>query len=124
MNSTKLGKQYRDTHSIPDWFERDYGILGSPETLALNEKVNECLEKEGLECCSKYTCPKDRPCFCDAFMEGGRSNVKDLERALNLPLSTGLASAILDAAEWYLEEQFDQRLDSQREAGGEEDEQA
>jgi hypothetical protein len=123
MNNTKLRKQYRDTHSISDWFERDYGILGSPETLALNEKVNKCLEKEGLEYCSKYTCPNDRPCFCDAFMERGRSNVKDLERALNLPLSTGLATVILDAAGWYLQEQFDHPLDGQKQAGGEEDEQ-
>lgn len=94
--------------------------MGSPETIALNEKVNECLEKEGLENCSKYTCPIDRPCFCDAFMERERSNVKDLERALDLPLSTGLASVILDAVEFYLQEHFNQRLNRQREVEGEE----
>ncbi len=120
MNNTKLGKKYRDTHSVSDLFDRDYLVLGSPETIALNEKVNECLEKNGLENCSKYTCAKDRPCFCDAFIERGRSNVKDLERALDLPLSTGLASVILDAVEFYLQEQFNQRLNRQREAEGEE----
>jgi hypothetical protein len=57
-------------------------------------------------------------------MERGRSNVKDLELALDLPLSTGLASVILDAVEFYLQEQFDQRLDMQRDAESEEDEQA
>jgi hypothetical protein len=122
MNGEEMSNQYRDTQSISDWFKRDCGILGSPETKALNEKVNECLEKNGLENCSKYTCPKDRPCYCDAFMERGRSNVKDLERALNLQLSTGLASVILDAVEFYLQEQFDQRVDKKREAGNEEDE--
>jgi hypothetical protein len=120
MNSKKICKQYRDTHSISDWFERDYEVLGTPETIALNEKVNECLETEGLECCSKYTCPKDRPCFCDAFMERGRSNVKDLERALNLPLSTGLATVILDAAGWYLDDKFNELVKAQREAESEE----
>jgi hypothetical protein len=120
MNTEELSKRYRDSKSISDLFERNYGVLGSPETIALNKKVNECLEKEGLENCSKYACRLDRPCFCDAFTERGRSNVKDLERALNLPLSTGLASVILDAVEFYLQEQFDQRLDRQREAEGEE----
>jgi hypothetical protein len=114
MNNTKLGKRYRDTQCISDWFERDYEVLGSPETIALNKKVNGCLENEGLECCSKYACPKDRLCFCDAFMERERSVVKDLERALNLPLSTGLATVILDAVEFYLKEQFDQRPEPER----------
>jgi hypothetical protein len=113
MNSTKLGKEYRDTHNISDWFERDYGILGSPKTLALNEKVNKCLQKEGLEYCSKYTCPK-RPSFCDAFMERERSIVKDLERALDLPLSSGLASVILDAVGFYLQKQFDEWLKTRK----------